>query len=63
MTRALGYLGPLLCIAAGACLVAGLAVELDSAAAKVLMAVAAILFVPGSLLTLGWVRARLGPPA
>jgi hypothetical protein len=58
----LEHLGPLLCLSGAACMVAGLAVELDSTAAKVLMAAAGILFVPGAVLTLGWVRARVGPP-
>jgi hypothetical protein len=58
----LEHIGPILCVAGGACLVSGLAVELDSTAAKVLMAAAAILFVPGAIITLGWVRARVGPP-
>ncbi len=39
-----------------------LAVELDSAAAKLLMAASAILFVPGALLTLVLVRRLAGPP-
>jgi hypothetical protein len=41
---------------------AALAVDLDSTAAKVLMAAAAILFVPGALLTLAVLRHTLGPP-
>jgi hypothetical protein len=61
-TRVIELAGPALCIAGASCLVAGLAVELDSATAKALMAAAAILFVPGAMLTLGWVRARVGPP-
>jgi hypothetical protein len=43
-------------------MVAGLAVDLDSTAAKVFIAVAAILFVPGVLLTFVWMRVRMGPP-
>jgi hypothetical protein len=43
-------------------MVAGLAVDLDSTAAKVLIAVAAALFVPGVLLTFVWTRMRMGPP-
>jgi hypothetical protein len=41
---------------------AALAVDLDSRPAKVLMLVAAVLFVPGAMVTLAWVRFRLGPP-
>jgi hypothetical protein len=44
-------------------MVAALAVELDSTAAKVLMVVAACLFVPGVLVTFVWMRMRVGPPA
>lgn len=47
---------------AGLCMIAGLAVDLDSTAAKVLMVTAAVLFVPGALLTYGWMRARMGQP-
>ena len=54
--------GPLLCGAAGVCLVAALAVDLDSTAAKALMIAAAVLFVPGAVLTLAFVRRHLGPP-
>lgn len=57
------YLGPVLCVLAAACMLAALAVELDSTAAKVLMAVAAVLFVPGALITLALVRRVAGPPA
>jgi hypothetical protein len=42
---------------------AGLAVDLDSTAAKVLMVAAAALFVPGVILTFVWMRIRVGPPA
>lgn len=45
-----------------ACLLGALAIELDSAAAKALMAASAILFVPGALLTLVLVRWIAGPP-
>jgi hypothetical protein len=44
-------------------MVAGLAVDLDSTAAKVLIAAAAVLFVPGVILTFVWMRIRVGPPA
>jgi hypothetical protein len=42
-------------------MVAALAVELDSTAAKVLMVAAACLFVPGALLTYVWMRIRMPP--
>ena len=42
-------------------LVAGLTVDLDSTAAKVFIAVAACLFVPGVLLTYVWMRSRIPP--
>ena len=58
-----GVVGTVLCVLAGACMVAGLAVDLDSTAAKVLMGAAAVLFVPGVLLTFVWMRVRVGPPA
>jgi hypothetical protein len=51
-----GLIGVALCAAAGLCMVAALAVELDSTAAKVLMVAAACLFVPGALLTYVWIR-------
>jgi hypothetical protein len=54
--------GPVMCGLAGLLLVSGLAVELDSTAAKVLMVAAAVLFVPGAVLTLAFVRRHLGPP-
>jgi hypothetical protein len=43
-------------------MIAALAVDLDSTAAKVLMALAAVFFVPGAFLALAWVRWRMGPP-
>ena len=58
-----GVIGTALCIVAGLCMVAALAVDLDSTAAKVLMIVAACLFVPGVLVTFVWMRMRVGPPA
>lgn len=58
-----GVVGTVLCVLAAACMLAGLAVDLDSSAAKVLMVAAAILFVPGALLTFVWMRIRVGPPA
>lgn len=56
-----GLIGALLCALAGLCLIAGLAVDLDSTEAKVLMVVAAVLFVPGALVTYVWMRARVPP--
>ncbi len=61
MGRILDVAGPVLCGLAGLCLLAGLAVDLDSAAAKALMGAAAILFVPGAFLTLVYVRRYYGP--
>jgi hypothetical protein len=58
-----GVIGAALCGLAGLCMVAALAVDLDSTAAKVLMAVAAVLFVPGALVTYVWMRLRLGERA
>ncbi len=43
-------------------MLAALAVDLNSTAAKVLMASAAILFVPGAYITLALVRRIAGPP-
>lgn len=54
--------GPVLCGLAGVLLLAALAVDLDSTAAKVLMAASAIAFVPGAFLTLAFVRRHMGPP-
>ena len=56
------YIGPVLCGLGALCLLAALAVELDSPAAKALMAAAAVLFVPGAYLTLAVVRRVAGPP-
>jgi hypothetical protein len=42
-------------------MVAGVAVDLDSTAAKVFIATAACLFVPGALLTYVWMRSRIPP--
>ena len=58
-----GAFGTALCVLAGLCMVAGLAVDLDSTAAKILMVASAVLFVPGVLLTFVWMRTRVGPPA
>ena len=57
----IGLIGAALCVAAGLCMIAGLAVDLDSTAAKVLMVTAAALFVPGSLVTYVWMRTRVPP--
>ena len=57
----IGLIGAALCVAAGLCMVAGLAVDLDSTAAKVLMLTAAVLFVPGALVTYVWMRTRVPP--
>jgi hypothetical protein len=57
-----GTIGLVLCVLAGLCMVAGLAVDLDSTAAKVFIAASAVLFVPGVLLTFVWMRVRVGPP-
>lgn len=54
-------IGAVLCALGGLCLVAGLAVDLDSAAAKILMAASAVLFVPGAILTYAWMRLRVPP--
>jgi hypothetical protein len=42
-------------------MLAGLAVDLDSTAAKVLMVAAAALFVPGALVTYAWMRSQVPP--
>jgi len=57
----IGAIGAGLFILAGLCMVAGLAVDLDSSVAKVFIAVAACLFVPGALLTFVWMRSRIPP--
>lgn len=56
------WIGPGLCAAGALCLLAALAVDLDSSAAKALMVAAAIAFVPGALATLALVRRSAGPP-
>jgi len=56
------YLGPALCALGAACMLAALAVDLGSTTAKILMAAAAILFVPGAYITLALVRRIAGPP-
>jgi hypothetical protein len=57
-----GTIGLVLCVLAGLCMVAGLAVDLDSTAAKLFILASAVLFVPGVLLTFVWMRIRMGPP-
>ena len=57
-----GTIGLVLCVLAGLCMVAALAVDLDSKEAKILMVASAALFVPGALLTFVWMRIRMGPP-
>ena len=56
-----GTIGAALCVLGGLCMIAGVAVDLDSTAAKVFIAVAACLFVPGALLTYVWMRQRIPP--
>jgi hypothetical protein len=56
-----GTIGASLCVLAGLCMVAGIAVDLDSTAAKVFIATAACLFVPGALFTYVWMRSRIPP--
>jgi hypothetical protein len=51
-----------MCAAGALCMLAALAVDLDSSAAKALMAAAAVLFVPGAYATLALVRRVAGPP-
>lgn len=51
-----------MCGAGALCLLAALAVDLDSTAAKALMAAAAVLFVPGAYVTLAVMRRLAGPP-
>jgi hypothetical protein len=53
--------GPILCGLGAACMLAALAVDLTSTAAKVLMVAAAVFFVPGAFLTLAFVRRYYGP--
>ena len=57
----IGVIGAALCVAGGLCMIAGLAVDLDSTEAKALMVTAAVLFVPGALLTYTWMRLRMPP--
>lgn len=57
----LGTIGAALCVLGGLCMIAGLAVDLDSTAAKAFIVAAACLFLPGALLTFVWMRARIPP--
>jgi len=56
------YIGPVLCALGAFCMLGAVAVDLDSTAAKALMAAAAVLFVPGAYVTLALVRRVAGPP-
>jgi hypothetical protein len=60
-SRLLDLAGPVLCVGAGLFLIAGLAVDLDSGAARVLIAIGGIMFLPGAFLTLVFVRRYYGP--
>jgi len=52
-----------MCALGAVCLLAAaLAVDLDSRAARALIAVAAVLFVPGAYITLAVMRRIAGPP-
>ncbi len=63
MRRVLDLAGPILCgLAAALLLIAAVAVELDSRPARIMILAAGILFVPGAILTLVYVRRNLGPP-
>jgi hypothetical protein len=55
-------LWPVLCALGAVCLLAALAIDLDSRGAKVLMIASAVTFVPGALGTLAWMRYLVGPP-
>lgn len=60
--RPVHLVGPVLCGLGALAMLAGLAVDLDSTAARVLIASSAILFVPGAYLTLAVLRHVVGPP-
>jgi len=57
------YAGPVMCALGAACMLAALAVDLDSTLAKALMAASILLFVPGAFVTLAMVRRIAGPPS
>ena len=56
------YIGPAMCALGAACMLAALAVDIGSTAAKVFMVAAAVLFIPGAYVTLIVVRRIAGPP-
>ena len=56
------FVGPAMCAAGAICMLAALAVDLESTAAKALMAAAAAIFVPGAYMTLILVRRVAGAP-
>jgi hypothetical protein len=56
------YIGPTMCAFGAVCMLAALAFDIDSTAAKVLMVAAAVLFIPGAYATLIVVRRIAGPP-
>ncbi len=56
------YVGPALCALGAMCMLAALAVDLDSTTAKALMVAAAVFFVPGAYATLALARRIAGPP-
>ncbi len=56
-----GLIGAALCVVGGLCLIAGLAVDLDSTAAKALIAASACFFIPGALVTFAWMRGQIPP--
>ena len=56
------YIGPVMCGLGAACLLAALAVDIGSTAAKVFMVAAAVLFIPGAYATLIVVWRIAGPP-
>ena len=60
--RGRDYAGPVLCGLGAMLMLAALAVNIDSAEAKVLIAAAAVLFVPGAFMSLALVRRVAGPP-
>ena len=51
-----------MCALGAACMLAALAVDIGSTAAKVFMVTAAVLFIPGAYATLVIVRRIAGPP-
>jgi hypothetical protein len=56
------YIGPVMCGLGAICMLAALSVDLGSIAAKVLMVMAAVLFIPGAYTTLIVMRRIAGPP-